>query len=154
MISQMHLAFLKFHNRVVELLREQGTPAGNVFNEARRLVRWHYQWIVTHEFLPLSVGDALMNDLLENGPRFYSFVEEPFIPVEFADAAYRFGHSQIRNRYTFNAQGVTGNFFPDCAGTCPVPHHRVIDWRYFFSVDSKHRSEEHTSEVQSRPHLV
>src|SRR6266849_10800606 len=130
MISQMHLAFLKFHNRVVELLREQGTPAGNVFNEARRLVRWHYQWIVTHEFLPLSVGDALMNDLLENGPRFYSFVEEPFIPVEFADAAYRFGHSQIRNRYTLNAKGLTGNVFPDCAGTCPVPHERVIDWRY------------------------
>ena len=138
MISQMHLAFLKFHNHVVELLREQGTPAGNVFNEARRLVRWHYQWIVTHEFLPLSVGDALMNDLLENGPRFYSFVDEPFIPVEFADAAYRFGHSQIRNRYTLNAKGVTGNVFPDCAGTCPVPHERVIDWRYFFAVDSKH----------------
>src|SRR5437667_8136794 len=43
-ISQLHLAFLKFHNRVVELLRERGTPAGNVFNEARRLVCWHYQW--------------------------------------------------------------------------------------------------------------
>ena len=137
-ISQLHLAFLKFHNRVVDLLREQGTPAGNVFNEARRLVRWHYQWIVAHEFLPLSVGDALMNDLLENGPRFYRFVEEPFIPAEFADAAYRFGHSQIRNRYTLNAKGATGNVFPDCAGTCPVPHERVIDWRYFFTLDSHH----------------
>jgi hypothetical protein len=137
-ISQLHLAFLKFHNRVVDLLREQGTPAGNIFNEARRLVRWHYQWIVAHEFLPLSVGDVLMNDLLENGSRFYSFVEEPFIPVEFADAAYRFGHSQIRNRYTLNAKGVAGNIFPDFAGTRPVPHERVIDWRYFFAVDSQH----------------
>src|SRR5215469_976259 len=136
-ISQLHLAFLKFHNHVVDLLREHGTPAGNVFNEARRLVRWHYQWIVAHEFLPLSVGDALMKDLLENGPRYYSFVEEPFIPVEFADAAYRFGHSQIRNRYTLNARGVTGNVFPDCAGTCPVSSDRVIDWRYFFLVESQ-----------------
>jgi hypothetical protein len=79
-----------------------------------------------------------MDDLLENGPRFYSFVEEPYIPVEFADAAYRFGHSQIRNRYTLNAQGATGNVFPDCAGTCPVPYERIIDWRYFFTVDSQH----------------
>jgi Animal haem peroxidase len=137
-ISQLHLAFLKFHNRVVDLLREQGTPAGNVFKESRRLVRWHYQWIVAHEFLPLSVGDALMSDLLENGPRFYSFVADPFIPVEFADAAYRFGHSQIRNRYTLNALGASGNVFPDCAGTCPVQHERVIDWRYFFAVDNQH----------------
>jgi hypothetical protein len=137
-ISQLHLAFLKFHNRVVDLLREQETPAGDLFKEARRLVRWHYQWIVAHEFLPLSIGDALMDDLHENGPRYYRFDEEPFIPVEFADAAYRFGHSQVRNRYTLNGQGATGNVFPDCAGTCPVPHERVIDWRYFFDVDSQH----------------
>jgi hypothetical protein len=137
-ISQLHLVFLKFHNRVVDLLRKQETPAGNVFNKARQLVSWHYQWIVAHEFLSLSVGDALMSDLLENGTRYYSFVEEPFIPIEFADAAYRFGHSQIRNRYTLNFKGVTGSVFPDYAGTCPVPHERVIDWRYFFAVDGHH----------------
>ena len=51
-ISQLHLAFLKFHNHVVDWLREQGVPSSEVFNEARRLVRWHYQWIVVHEFLP------------------------------------------------------------------------------------------------------
>jgi hypothetical protein len=138
-IAQLHLAFLKFHNRVVDLLREQGTPAESVFNEARRLVRWHYQWIVAHEFLPLSVGETLMENLLENGPRFYSFDQEPFIPVEFADAAYRFGHSQIRNRYTLNARGATGNVFPDCAGTRPIPSERAIDWRYFFATESQHR---------------
>jgi hypothetical protein len=138
-ISQLHLAFLKFHNSIVDLLREQGTPAASVFNEARRLVRWHYQWIVAHEFLPLSVGEMLMDDLLDDGPRFYSFVEEPFIPVEFADAAYRFGHSQIRNRYTLNAHGATGSVFPDCAGTCPVSSDRAIDWRYFFAVESQHK---------------
>jgi hypothetical protein len=34
-ISQLHLAFLKFHNRVVDWVREQGTPEGDVFDEAR-----------------------------------------------------------------------------------------------------------------------
>ena len=134
-ISQLHLAFLKFHNRVVDSLRDQGVPATAVFNEARRLVRWHYQWIVVHEFLPLTVGETLVDDLLANGPQFYAYEDSPFIPVEFADAAYRFGHSQIRTLYTLNAGGAKGSIFPDCAGTCPVPHNRVVDWRYFFRVD-------------------
>lgn len=136
-ISQLHLAFLKFHNAVVDHLRQQGVQSADVFKEAQRLVRWHYQWIVLHEFLPLTVGDTLMNDLLMNGPKFYSYDEVPYIPVEFADAAYRFGHSQVRFLYTLNATGAKGQVFPDCGGTCPVPHDRVIDWAYFFNVDDK-----------------
>ena len=136
LISQLHLAFLKFHNHIVDLLRTQGTPAAQVFSEARRLVTWHYQWIMVHEFLPLSVGEELVNNILKNGPSFYSFEERPYIPVEFADAAYRFGHSQIRPYYTLNSSGVRGQIFPDCKGTCPVTQNRVLDWSYFFSVDS------------------
>jgi hypothetical protein len=134
-ISQLHLAFLKFHNRVVDYLRDQGAPAADAFKEAQRLVRWHYQWIVVHEFLPLTVGETLVDDLLANGPQFYAYEDSPFIPVEFADAAYRFGHSQVRTLYTLNAGGAKGGIFPECAGTCPVPHARVVDWRYFFRVD-------------------
>src|SRR5437899_12492154 len=37
MISQLHLAFLKFHNAIVDHLRQQGVAASNVYNEARRL---------------------------------------------------------------------------------------------------------------------
>jgi hypothetical protein len=136
-ISQLHLAFLKFHNQVVDHLRHQGVPASEVFNEARRLVRWHYQWIVVREFLPLSAGNTLMVDLLANGPRFYAYDETPYIPVEFADAAYRFGHSQVRSIYTINSSGAKGQVFPDCAGTRPVPHDRVVDWAYFFNVDDR-----------------
>ncbi|MHB8598977.1 MAG: peroxidase family protein [Ktedonobacteraceae bacterium] len=137
-ISQLHLAFLKFHNRIVDDLRRQGVAAADVLREAQRLVRWHYQWIVVHEFLPLSVGEALVQDILNNGPRFYSVDDGAYIPVEFADAAYRFGHSQIRTMYTLNGHGATGQVFPDCAGTCPVRHDRVIDWAYFFNLDEQH----------------
>ena len=135
-ISQLHLAFLKFHNAIVDYLRTQATPEANVFSEAQRLVRWHYQWIVVHEFLPLTVGEDLMQDLLTNGLQFYAFDESPFIPVEFADAAYRYGHSQIRSLYTLNDGGAKGQVFPECAGTCPVPHERVVDWAYFFNTDA------------------
>ncbi len=137
MISQLHLAFLKFHNAIVDHLRQQGVPASEVFNEARHLVRWHYQWIVEHEFLPLSVGQELVEDILNNGVQFYIIDTYPYIPVEFADAAYRFGHSQVRSMYTLNSTGAKGQVFPDCAGTCPVLHGRVIEWSYFFQLNER-----------------
>jgi hypothetical protein len=136
-ISQLHLAFLKFHNTIVEYLRSKGVREADVFGEAQRLVRWHYQWIVVHEFLPLTVGEDLMRDILTNGLKFYAYDERPYIPVEFADAAYRFGHSQIRSIYTLNDSGAKGQVFPDCAGTRPVLHDQVIDWEYFFNVDGR-----------------
>lgn len=133
-ISQLHVAFLKFHNAIVDALREQGVAAGDVFAEAQRLVRWHYQWIAVHEFLSLSVGDEMVSDVLEHGRQFYHFEGLPYIPVEFSDGAYRFGHSQIRSVYQLNAQ-AKGAIFPDLGGGHQVPHAHVIDWRYFFDVD-------------------
>jgi hypothetical protein len=136
-ISQLHLAFLKFHNAVVNYLRAKGVPSSDVFSQAQRLVRWHYQWIVVHEFLPLTVGEELMRELLSTGLKFYQYSDQPYIPIEFADAAYRYGHSQVRSLYTLNDGGAKGQVFPDCAGTCPVPHNRAVDWAYFFHVDDK-----------------
>ena len=132
-ISQMHVAFLKFHNAAVGWLRAKGTPADQVYTEAQRLVRWHYQWIAVHEFLPLTVGQATVADVLTNGRRFFHFGVTPFVPVEFSDGAYRAGHSQIRTAYQINDQ-FRANIFPDLAGFRPVPHVHDIDWRYFFAV--------------------
>ena len=136
-ISQMHLAFLKFHNRIVDELRAQGVERSTIFATARQLVRWHYQWIVIHEFLPLNTGVALVEDILHHGRRFYQYVERPYIPVEFADAAYRFGHSQILARYRLNDR-ADGRIFPDLAGRRPVPNARAIDWRNAFDLDPDH----------------
>ena len=134
LISQLHVAFLKFHNRVVERLRREGTPGGSVFDEARRLVRWHYEWVVVHEFLPLTVGEELLSGIEENGRGFYEPGENPAIPVEFSDGAYRFGHSQITPTYRLNDASGEATIFPDCLGGRPVPAGRVVDWSWFFDV--------------------
>ena len=43
-----------------------------MFESARRLARWHYQWIVTHEFLPAIVGqtmsDSVYKEVLDRRP--------------------------------------------------------------------------------------
>jgi hypothetical protein len=142
LISQMHMAFLKFHNRVVDLMQDS-VPPEQLFEEAQRAVRWHYQWIIVHEFLPQLVEQSLIDTILRDGPRFYRPDSDPFIPIEFAVAAFRFGHSQIRNRYRINAN-VNANLFPLDAndnhalsrGFSPVPAARVVDWRHLFAIDA------------------
>jgi len=131
-ISQLHLAFLHLHNRVVDKLRAGGVKADEVFDRAARMVRRHYQWIVLHEFLPLTVGDDLMSELLKSGPRFCRFEDRPFIPVEFSDAAYRFGHAQIRDKYDVNDSLRDTPLFPDLVGICPVTPERQVDWKRMF----------------------
>ena len=151
-VSQLHLAFLKFHNAVVDRVLESGVRnPSTVFNEAQRLVRWHYQWIILNEFLPATVGQELVDDVLEKGRRFYEWRDEPFIPVEFSVAAYRFGHSQVRPGYIANFSGDNGQPFlkhifdinanhdgpdPDDLSGGKRASRRFVDWQTFFDVGS------------------
>jgi hypothetical protein len=68
-MSQLQLAFIKTHNRLVDRLREDGVDEAEVFEDARRATTWHYQWVILREFLPLLVGPELVGGLLEGGTR-------------------------------------------------------------------------------------
>jgi len=142
-LSQMHAAFLAFHNAVLA-----GEARGD-FETAARLVRWHYQWIVLNEFLPLVCGDETAARVRSHGRRFYRPAGTPFMPVEFSVGAYRFGHSQVRGGYQINRRGAgfTAALFPgqpdapqpgaDLRGSIPVPAERAVDWGLFFDLPSR-----------------
>jgi hypothetical protein len=132
LISQLHLAMLKAHNAFVDEERRNGTPADGVFEAAARQLRWHHQWVILHEFLPALVGRELAAQVLQEGPRWFRPRRNVYIPLEFADAAYRYGHSQIRHRYQLNSHTDPVPLFPDLLGFRPVPRERAIDWRLFF----------------------
>jgi hypothetical protein len=125
-MSQMQVAFVKLHNRLVDRLRADGVEDGDLFDEARRAATWHYQHVIVREFLPLLVGADLVEELLESGPRYYR--ADGHIPFEFADAAYRYGHSQIRQRYQVNAELGPCPVFPDLLGFGPVAPEHLVDW--------------------------
>jgi hypothetical protein len=169
MISGLQVAFLLFHNRVVDMLRDDGDDrlaasdlAGGgftlpeleeddrrraVFAKARRLVTWHYHWIIVNEFLPEIIGESLVQDILSSGPRFYTPPPgRQSIPVEFQAAAYRFGHSLVRPSYRANLAGDGGAPFfgfifdpagesqadpVDLRGGARAPR-RFIGWQTFF----------------------
>jgi hypothetical protein len=130
LMSQLHLAMLKAHNAFVDEARLAG--ATNVFDEAARQLRWHYQWVVLNEFLPVLVGQALTDHVLREGPLWFHPASGGFIPLEFANAAYRYGHSQIRHRYRLNRHTDPVPLFPDLLGFRDVPRERAVDWKLFF----------------------
>lgn len=132
LMSQLHLAMLRAHNAFVEDARHKGVASDRVFDEAARQLRWHYQWIVLNEFLPALVGQALVDEVLQEGARWFQPAHGAFIPLEFADAAYRYGHSQIRHRYQLNSRTAPVPLFPDLLGFRPVSREHQVDWTVFF----------------------
>ena len=136
-ISQLHVAMVKFHNAVADWLRARDVPEAELFAETQRLACWHYQWVVLHDFLPRLIGERLTATLLMQGPRHFVGERAQATPLEFADAAYRYGHSQIRHRYQLNAASQPTPLFPDLVGFDPVPAERTIDWSLFFDLPGK-----------------
>jgi hypothetical protein len=98
---------------------------------------WHYQWLLLHDYLTTLVGAELVEELLGNGLRHYRPAGEPYIPFEFADAAFRYGHSQIRHRYRTNERSAEVPMFPDLMGFGPVGEDRAVDWWLLFDLPGK-----------------
>lgn len=142
-ISQLHAAFLAFHN--VVMARQHGSPALR-YIRARQLVRWAFQYIVINEYLPAVCHPAVVADVVANGPRFIGDTAGhagTFMPLEFSVAAFRFAHSMIRPFYVLNSEGgevkreIDKLFFPgrnpaDFLGANGMlkPEFR-IDWERF-----------------------
>lgn len=159
-VAQTHLAFLKFHNKVVDLLTAGPNPPADLFREARRIVTWHYQWMVLHDFVERITEEGIVAKILRDGRRFYRFKKFPYMPVEFSAAAYRLGHSMVRETYDYNrvfspaadpsipatlallfqfsglSGGIVGNLAPDpLTAATPIrvlPSNWIIDWRRFY----------------------
>lgn len=108
LVAQTHLALLKFHNAIVDWLLKKNTSLDIakdrdfLFEEAQRLTRWHYQWIVLYDFVERLTEKGLIDRIRRDGRRFYRFKTRPYMPAEFSAAAYRLGHSMVRERYSHN----------------------------------------------------
>ena len=109
-LSQFHLALMLFHKRALGVLSELPKFAGHkpemMFEETRRLVTWHYQWCVIHDFLDHLLHPGSLDDALRGTGM---LISEGEVPLEFSTAALRFGHSMVSARYDFNGNfGVGG----------------------------------------------
>jgi hypothetical protein len=158
-VSQLQATFLRFHNRVADVLKATSPDS---FVDVQKEVRWHYQWLVLNDFLPTIIGDEMLHAILPhlasgksilNDPaqlKFFTPRNDSFIPVEFSVAAYRFGHSMVRPQYRLNeitpeAESQTGKpderlpIFaeppkPSLLGFRAFPSSWAIDWGLFFKM--------------------
>jgi len=140
-VSQLHGLFLRFHNRML------ADHPGVTFGDIQRLVRFHYQYVVLHDFLPRIVHSSVVNDLKTatrydaSKLRFFRWRYNPFIPVEFSAAAYRLGHSMVRPGYRLNDAVLQPIFpvppqFPEgLTGFRAMNPDWGIDWGRFIDID-------------------
>lgn len=145
-IGQLHTAFLRAHNALV--------AKGKTFDEARIMLRQHYQWIIVNDFLKRVADPKIVKRVKKANevykPSDYSF----FMPLEFTVAAYRFGHTMIRKDYDFNVNfnlsglpavpatldllftftalsGQLGGGVVSPQGTDDLPDNWIIEWEHF-----------------------
>lgn len=168
-VSQLHLAFLKFHNKAAAVLVETSKLKGEVlegdelFKATRKLVTEHYQWLVLNDFVRHLTDPDVFADVLKFEditdikhkhtkltPKVFTptAFETPPMPLEFSVAAYRLGHSMIRNGYPWNRffpgggnRGATleelfiftnTSGFLGRGGPPTLPSNWIVDWRKVF----------------------
>jgi hypothetical protein len=156
LVAQLHMSMLRFHNRLVD--------AGNSFDDARRLMRWHYQWLIVNRYLPTVCDPAVVDDIVaREAPLYADFFArhgtagsgQMPLPLEFSVAAFRFGHSMIRGAYDHNrffGEAVPGdrNILPEASFQLlfeftgngkmrgqggKLPRNWVIEWGRFVRTD-------------------
>ena len=140
-VAQLHLAFLRAHNKLVDRWHS--------FTEPRRVMRQHYQYLIINDFLMQVADKKIVKDILKNGTQFFKPYQEPFfMPLEFAVAAFRFGHTMVRSDYdfnvNFNTSGAPNTFsatlqrlftFTALSGDLgtfdTLPENWIIEWENF-----------------------
>ncbi len=143
--AQMHVLFLKLHNRFVQIGQQQGVKqAKELFRFARRETINVYHQIILEDFLRRMLHPNIYEQVIE--ARNYSLFPEnspQLMPIEFSAAAFRFGHSTIRTDYKINDKHrdvpiqrlfkLTGRGHFDDSNARGLPQEFVVDWSQFLS---------------------
>ena len=118
-LTSAHTLFLREHNRLAEeigsrieqgdesliaLQKESGLETGDfIYESARKVVGAEIQFITYNEYLPLLLGDSLLDDYSGYDPDV-----NPNISIEFANVSFRLGHSQLSDEIQrVNPDGTT-----------------------------------------------
>lgn len=141
-VSQIDLAFLRFHNAVADVLADEDVQGRELFSATYRTVVQHYQWLVLNDFLPRLVcgkdiqgGRDYIERVRKSSDRKYTKADvSRGMPAEFSVAAYRMGHSMVRFNYLLDAapeRKIFDDSDNDLHGHREYPANAVIKWHNF-----------------------
>jgi len=154
-VASTHLAFIRFHNRIVDTL-PAATPPAMRFAQARELATKHYQWMLRHDYLTRICAPGVLSNVFNNGRKAFEVgaapTDVPTMPIEFSVAAFRLGHAMVRQNYNWNARfdngggsldllflfsGTSGNF----AGEQRLPSNWIADFRRLYDFKEAGRAD-------------
>ena len=154
-VASTHLALMRFHNRVVDRLASS-VPQAQRFVRARERVVKHYQWLLRHDYLPRICDPAVVRDVFTNNRKVFEVgaapTDVPTMPIEFSVAAFRLGHSMVRDEYSWNRRfdfgsatlgllfdfsGLSGSL----GGGRRLPSNWIADFRRLFDFDQADRDD-------------
>ncbi len=159
-VSQIQAGVIRFHNKVVTKRKSAGLTGAKLFNDARNRVRWAYQRVVVEDYLARIIRRDVIQAFdadrrpnargLSTNPAAFALYgpdNRAALPIEFAGAAYRFGHSMVRNGYLLRNDRPTDNPIPIFNGQqdetsligfqALIPGHLIMEWSRFFPDSSK-----------------
>ena len=147
-VAQVQCAFIRFHNKCVDYLHAKGVEDNEeLFEKARDTSTHYYHRIILEDFLYRVIGLDMLQAIATQGRQYYfpngfdgkaGWPERPFMPVEFSVAAYRYGHSTVRDAYVVNAgSGNKKLFDEELHGFHPIPSRQLMDWDWFFVAQDK-----------------
>lgn len=177
LIVQIHILFQRLHNAIHAAAT--GSPAdkrpgGDAFKATKLEVQNAYRRIVLHDYLPNIVQkehiDAVLTALAAKTTLYQAMTaraREAYLravpsegvadllamPVEFAHAAFRLGHSQLRDGYALNARGGAPLFAPgrDLRGRAKLTDGDfVVDWELFFDAPGQAPTAQHGEPLDAR----
>ncbi len=137
MVGGIHAMFIRLHNDTADRLsvRHPNWPSARVFDTASQHVIAAYRRVVANDLLPRLVGPEAWRTAVARQRATGTSTNCGALPVEFAVAAYRLGHSMVRDDYRLNRSMeplpvFSGTFQPgsDLAGFSPAPSEFGIDW--------------------------
>jgi hypothetical protein len=146
-VAQLHALLLRFHNRVMDLIdagvaNEPRLQGLSRFDQARQLVTWHYQYVVVHDLLRQFMSTAILDETVARYRDFGVSPRDFCVPVEFALAAFRFGHSLVLDKYVINtgphpSEKLEALLNLNSMGQPPLlrlADEWVIEWNRFFAI--------------------
>ena len=148
-VAQLHVAFLRFHNELVEQLEDIRATGQEKYNAARECAIEVYTRVVKQDFLERLLDKKVFQHYFSGEgrlPNHWWLKDEASIPLEFSGAAYRFGHSLVRDIYIINRYHGSPNLATvdrlmrmtghgALAGYDHLPDSHVVDWEEFFDLD-------------------
>jgi len=169
-VAQFQATIISLHNKIYEDddFHHNITEPNDRFANTVKLTRWHYQWVVLHDFLlekilmPNALAGfgsiyhphlTLYDSVMANGRDY------PFMPVEFSGGVYRLGHSMVRPSYSLSeahiskghdAEGKKNTRIPtfgvqgeDLRGFGePITREWLIDWGFFVEGVKPHQAKD------------